>query len=211
VFVAGTRTFAAEVVDMAHDAGLSVSGLLEPYEPARVGQRIHDQSVQWLDDGPAGGPAVALVATGESERRPIVERLGRAGFEVASLVHPTAHVAPSGVLGQGAILSPGVVIGARARLGDHTVLGRGALVGHHTTIGAFGTIRPGANVAGNVEMGTDVVVGMGALVRDHLTVGDSAVIAMGAVVLGDVRTGAQVRGLPAVEVPTRGPGPGAPG
>ena len=199
VFVAGTRTFAAEVVDFAHGAGLSVCGLLEPYDRARVGRHIHDQPVQWLDDGPARGPAGALMGTGEPDRRPVVERLARAGFEVATLVHPRAHVAPSTVLGQGALVAPGAIIGARSRIGDHAILGRGALVGHHTTIGLFATIGPGANVAGNVELGTDVFVGMGAVIRDHLTVGDSAVIAMGAVVVHDVPAGAQVRGMPAVE------------
>ena len=36
--VVGTRTFAAEVVDFAREAGAVVVGLLEPFERDRVGQ-----------------------------------------------------------------------------------------------------------------------------------------------------------------------------
>jgi sugar O-acyltransferase (sialic acid O-acetyltransferase NeuD family) len=197
VHVAGTRTFAAEVLDFAVDAGLEVVGLLEPFDRDRVSTTIHDCPVSWLDDGPTGDSAVALLGTGENQRRHTVARLLSAGWEVATLVHPAAHVAPSAIVGAGAILAPSVVVGGRSRIGDYVVLGRGSLVGHHTEIGKFATLGPGSNIAGNVHLGDDVFVGMGAVVRDHLRIGPAAVIAMGAVVIRDVAEGVQVRGLPA--------------
>jgi sugar O-acyltransferase (sialic acid O-acetyltransferase NeuD family) len=197
VHVAGTRTFAAEVVDFAVDAGLEVVGLLEPFDHDRVSTTIHERPVSWLDDGPTGDGGVALVGTGENERRGTVARLLSAGWEVATLVHPAAHIAPSAAVGTGTILAPSVVVGARARVGDYVVAARGSLVGHHTEIGDFATLGPGSNIAGNVHLGDDVFVGMGAVVRDHVQIGHAAVIAMGAVVVGDVAEGVQVRGLPA--------------
>jgi sugar O-acyltransferase (sialic acid O-acetyltransferase NeuD family) len=197
VHVAGTRTFAAEVVDFAVDAGIEVVGLLEPIDRDRVSTTIHERPVSWLEDGPGAGGGVALLGTGENDRRETVARLRSAGWEIASLVHPAAHVAPSAAIGEGAILGPSVVIGARSRVGNYAVLGRGTLVGHHTEIGEFATLSPGANVAGNVRLGADVFVGMGALIRDHLEVGARAVVAMGAVVVRDVAEGTQVRGIPA--------------
>jgi sugar O-acyltransferase (sialic acid O-acetyltransferase NeuD family) len=200
-YVAGTRSFAAEVIDFARDAGIEVQGLLEPFERERVSTTIHEQPVTWLDDGPpTRGPRAVLLGTGETDRRRTVARLQSAGWEIVSLLHPQAHVAPSAGLGMGVIIGPGAVAGARSRIGDYAVLGRGALVGHHTEIGDFATLGPGSNVAGNVKLGQDAFVGMGALVRDHLTVGPAAVIAMGAVVISDVGDGVQVRGAPAVAV-----------
>jgi sugar O-acyltransferase (sialic acid O-acetyltransferase NeuD family) len=201
VYVAGTRTFAAEVIDFAQDAGLEVAGLLEPYDRDRVATTIHDRPVSWLDDGPSGDSRLVLVGTGEIARRKVVGSLLEAGWQIVTLVHPRAHVAPSAVVGQGVILSPGVVIGARSRVGDYAVLGRGALIGHHTELGPFCTLGPGANVAGNVHIEPDVFIGMGALVRDHVRVGASAVIAMGSVVVRDVSEKAAVRGLPAASYP----------
>ena len=195
--MAGTRSFAAEVVDFARDAGLRVAGLLEPADRARVGQTIHGLPVAWLDDEPPQPGAIALLGTGELARRPLVERLRAAGWETARLIHPVAHVAPSAEVGAGSIVGPGVVIGAAAHIGEHVVVGRGALVGHHTTIDDFATLGPGANVAGNVRIDADAHVAMAAAVRDHTTVGAGAVVAMGAVVVSDVAPGTEVRGVPA--------------
>jgi sugar O-acyltransferase (sialic acid O-acetyltransferase NeuD family) len=197
VFIVGTRSFAAEVAEFARDAGLHVLGLLEPYDRARVGQTIHDLSVSWLEEAPAGTSAAAIVGTGESRRRELTERLRSAGWQIGTLIHPRAHIAASTTIGSGSVIGPGVVVGARAAIGEHVVLGRGALVGHHTSIGAFSTLGPGANVAGNVRVEPDALIAMGALVRDHRTIGASAVVAMGAVVVGDVPAGIEVRGVPA--------------
>jgi UDP-perosamine 4-acetyltransferase len=200
VFVAGTRTFSAEAACLAEEAGLEVVGLLEPYDRARVGTRIHGYPVSWLEET---SPGAALMGTGEIARRALEGRLRAGGWELATLVHPRAHVALTARLGTGAIVAPGAVIGAAAQIGECVVVGRGALVGHHTELGSFSTIGPGANIAGNVSLGEDVFVGMGAVVRDHVSIGPGSVVAMGAVVVGDVPAGVEVRGLPAAP-PTPG-------
>jgi sugar O-acyltransferase (sialic acid O-acetyltransferase NeuD family) len=197
VHVAGTRTFSAEVIDFAADAGIEVIALLEPFDPDRVGTEIHGRPVIRLETGPGGAPSDVLLGTGETDRRETVARLTAAGWTPRALVHPGAHLAPSSRVGPGAIVGPGAVVGACARIGEACVVGRGALVGHHTELGPFSTLGPGANVAGNVQLGVGAFVGMGAAVRDHLSVGAGAVIAMGAVVVADVAPRVEVRGVPA--------------
>jgi sugar O-acyltransferase (sialic acid O-acetyltransferase NeuD family) len=197
VYVAGTRTFSAEVLDFAADAGLEVEALLEPFERDRVGTEIHGRPVRWLEDGPEADSRQVLLGTGEAGRRETVERLTAVGWKLRTLIHPRAHVASTAEVEKGVVIAPGAVIGARSRIGESCVIGRGALVGHHTELGPFATLGPGANVAGNVRLGADVFVGMAAAIRDHVSVGRGAVIAMGAVVVADVAGGVQVRGLPA--------------
>jgi sugar O-acyltransferase (sialic acid O-acetyltransferase NeuD family) len=197
VYVVGTRTFAAEVVDFARDAGLDVLGLIEAHDRATVGQVIHGLPVTGLEELPAGGPHTAIVGTGETDRTELVRRLLDAGWQLAGLTHPRAHLAPSSTIGTGTVVGPAAVVGACAAIGEHAVLGRGALVGHHTEVGPFCTLGPGANVAGNVRIEAGVTIAMGAVVRDHTTVGAAATVAMGAVVVGDVPAGVEVRGVPA--------------
>jgi sugar O-acyltransferase (sialic acid O-acetyltransferase NeuD family) len=201
VHVAGTRSFAAEVVGFARDAGWSVAGLLEPSAPERIGSTIHGLPVRALEDAPKGSRS-AIVGTGAPARREIVARLKAAGWRLATLVHPVAHLAPSAAVGDGALVGPGAIVGACSTIGDHVVVGRGGLVGHHTVLGEFSTLGPGANVAGNVRVGSDAFIGMSAVVRDHVSVGAAAVVAMGAVVVADVPDGARVRGLPARAEPS---------
>jgi sugar O-acyltransferase (sialic acid O-acetyltransferase NeuD family) len=207
LWIVGSRSFAGEVADFAEDCGFDVQGLLEPYDRDRVGRRVHDLPVSWLEDG---SPDLAVIATGEPDRRGIVARAESAGWRLATLVHPRAHVSRRSSVGEGAVLAPGVVVGAFSEVGEHAVLGRGALVGHHTAIEPFATLNPGVNVAGNVRVGEGAFLGMGAVVRDHLTIGESALVAAGAVVVDDVPAGVQVRGLPAKphqhgEAPAQGP------
>jgi sugar O-acyltransferase (sialic acid O-acetyltransferase NeuD family) len=202
IFVAGTRSFSAEVVGYAREAGFQVVGLLEPADRERAGRTIHELPVTWLEDAEPAGRAV-VVGTGDAARREIVERLLGAGFALFPLVHPRAHLAETSTVGAGALVGPGVVVGADSVVGEHVVVGRGTLIGHHTELGAFATLGPGANVAGNARIGLDVFVGMGAVIRDHVTIGDGAEVAMGAVVVGNVPAGASVRGVPARAVRTR--------
>jgi sugar O-acyltransferase (sialic acid O-acetyltransferase NeuD family) len=194
LWVVGTRTFAGEVGDFAEACGFHVRGLLEPYDRERVGTVIHGWPVEWLEEA---APAVAVVGTGESDRRPIVERAAAAGWKLATLVHPGAHVSRRSSVGAGAVVGPGVVVGAFSAIGAHAMLGRGTLVGHHTVVEPFATLNPGVNVAGNVRVGTGAFLGMAAVVRDHVTVGAAAVVAAGAVVVADVEQSVQVRGVPA--------------
>src|SRR5689334_21358107 len=58
LYVVGTRSFAAEVVEYATAAGFDLAGLLEPYDRDRVGTEIHGLPVTWLEE--AGRVAAAV-------------------------------------------------------------------------------------------------------------------------------------------------------
>jgi acetyltransferase EpsM len=196
--IAGSRTFAAELLDWAEAADLHVAGLLEPSDRGLVGSTIHGLPVRWLDDGPREDGDPVLVGTGDVARRDTVARLLRAGWRPTGLVHPLAAVSRRSEVAVNAIVGPGTIAGACSTIGDHVVVNRGVLIGHHTDIGPFATLGPGANVAGNVRVGDDAFLGMAAVVRDHVSVGRSTVVAAGAVVVRDLPDGVQVRGVPAV-------------
>ncbi len=195
IHIAGTGSFAAEVIEFARAAGLDVAGLIEPIDPLRVGGEAHGLPI--LDPGVPPRPGAAAAVGVGHERLRIRRLLADAGWGDATIVHPSAVVSPSAVIGAGVVIGPLVVVGAQSHVGDHALLGRGVLVGHHTTIGEGSTLNPGANVAGGVTLGTEATVGMGASVAQGLAVGDGALIAAGAVVVRDVQAGVRVQGVPA--------------
>jgi len=193
IYVAGTGSFALELVEYARDAGFAVRGLIELVDETRVGGRVHELDVVAVE-GPARG---AFVIGAGGDRQEHATRLEAAGWEPAVIVHPTAHFSLSASIATGAVVAPGVVVGAASKLGAHVLVGRGSLVGHHVSIAPAVTLNPGSNVAGNVRIGERAVIGMGATVANGLEVGAGAIIAAGAVVVRDVDPGARVQGVPA--------------
>ena len=189
--IAGTGSFALEVVEYATDAGWRVAGLIELMDDERVGTAIHGLPVR---DGAA--PGVAVIGAG-GDRNAIWAPLAGNGWQAATVRHPTAHVSPSARLAPGCVIAPAAVVAAASELGEHVLVGRGALVGHHSRLADGVVLNPGANVAGHVEIGAGSTIGMGAVVADHVTIGEGALVAAGAVVVRDVPAGARVQGVPA--------------
>jgi sugar O-acyltransferase (sialic acid O-acetyltransferase NeuD family) len=190
--VAGTGSFALEVVEYARAAGHDVVALVELVDPARVGGEAHGLPIVG-PDAPAGAAVLGL----GGDRLALWSVLAEHGWRAERVVHPAAVVSPSAVLGEGAVLAPGAVVGAAAELGAHVLVSRGALVGHHSAIGAGAVLNPGANVAGNCAVGDGATIGMSGAVVNGVRVGAGAIVAAGAVVVRDVEPATRVQGVPA--------------
>jgi len=203
IILVGAGRFAEEISDIALMAGVEVAGWIEGLDASRA-RSDPPPPIIWVDEQRAFEPDLPIVpAIGAVARRALVERLAAEGRRLATLVHPSAVIAPSARLEPGCVVFPNVVIGARAHVGAATIINRGALVGHHSEIGAYGFIGPGANVAGTIRIGEQAYVGIAAVVRDGLSIGAHAVIGAGAVVVADVAEGTTVFGVPARPLPGR--------
>jgi sugar O-acyltransferase (sialic acid O-acetyltransferase NeuD family) len=194
VYIAGTGSYAAEIVDWARAAGATVVGLVELLDSARVGMVKHGVPVCDLHDVPADG-TVAIGLGGD--RRAVWAQLAASGWRGCAVAHPAASLAADAQLRAGAVIGPQAVVGAGSVIGEHAIVSRGALVGHHVVVGEFATLNPGVNIGGNSRIEADAFIGIGATVTNGTTVGAAAVVAAGAVVLNDVEAGTRVQGVPA--------------
>jgi sugar O-acyltransferase (sialic acid O-acetyltransferase NeuD family) len=114
----------------------------------------------------------------------------------ASVVHPSAIVAPDVVVGEGSVLLHGAVVQASATLGSHVIVNTAASVDHDCIVGSFAHISPHATLCGAVEVGEGVHVGAGAVLIQGIRIGKWATIGAGAVVIRDVPDCAVVVGNP---------------
>jgi sugar O-acyltransferase (sialic acid O-acetyltransferase NeuD family) len=192
--IAGTGTFAAEIISWAVAGGARPVGLIELRDPARVGTQVHGLPVVALEEQVENG--VAAIGSG-GDRREMHRRLAQAGWGLTGIVHPGAQVAATARVGEGVTVGPLAVIGAESEIGEHALLSRGTLVGHHVRIGAFATLNPGCNVGGNSAIGDDAFIGMGATVVNGVMISAGATVAAGAVVVRDVDLATRVQGVPA--------------
>jgi UDP-perosamine 4-acetyltransferase len=142
-----------------------------------------------------------IIATGDlAHRRSMLRALGTGRELIHSaraVIHPTAYISPSAVVGAGAFVGPKCVVQARARIGAHAIINSGAIVEHDCVIEENAHIAPGAALGGGVHVGHDTLVGLGARVLPLVRIGAGCVVGSGAVVTQHVSDHAKVVGVPA--------------
>ena len=140
----------------------------------------------------------AFVAIGSNAVRAAVQSaLEGAGVRVATLVHPSAYVAPSAALGPGCAVMAGAVVNPFARLGRGCIVNTCASVDHGCSVGDFCHVAVGARLAGDVALGNGCMVGAGAVVIQGLKVASGAAIGAGAAVVRDITGAGTYAGVPA--------------
>ena len=78
----------------------------------------------------------AFVAIGNSELRMLLlNRLKEVGYSLVTLIHPTAAIAPSAVIGCGSVIEPMAVVQSNATIGEGTIIASGAVIKHNAVVG----------------------------------------------------------------------------
>jgi sugar O-acyltransferase (sialic acid O-acetyltransferase NeuD family) len=188
-----------EALDAA--GGYEVVGLLDPRRDGDVLGRpvLGDDSLleRQYDDG-VRHAFIGLGGVGDTAPRRRLYELARTnGFEIVSVVHPSAVVSPSAEVGAGATILARAVVGADTRLGEDVIVNTAAVVEHDCRIGDHAHLATGALLASGVEVGDGAHVGAGAVVRQGIRIGAGAIVGAGAAVVRDVEPGAVVAGVPA--------------
>lgn len=199
LLLVGGGGHAKVVLDIAHAAGFSVVGFLDP-DPAAppIGEvrRLGDDATAAALR--AQGLALAFVALGNNRlRRKIGERLRAEGFRLATLVHPSAVVSPSASIGEGTVIMPLAVVNAAARIGEYVIVNTGAIVEHDCVLGDGVHVAPRSALGGCCTLGEEVFFGLGACARPLSRIGAGAIVGAGAVVVGEIMANIVVVGAPA--------------
>jgi sugar O-acyltransferase (sialic acid O-acetyltransferase NeuD family) len=141
-----------------------------------------------------------VIAFGSPESKASVVREHLAQLDTsrfATLVHPTAIVADSAVIGPGGIVCAYSVISINATLGAHVSVNISCTIGHDSVLGDFCSVMPGSNISGNVRLGQAVYMGTGAKIIHRVDVGDESTVGAGSVVIKSIEAKQTVFGNPA--------------
>ena len=139
-----------------------------------------------------------------TNRRNVHERFVQKQYSFATVIHPSAVVAPEVQLADGVQVFAGAVVQAGCRLGPNVVVNTGARVDHDCIIDSHAHVAPGATICGAVHIGSGAHVGAGATVIQGIQIGAGSVVGAGALVIRDVPQGAKVVGVPAASMPDKG-------
>ena len=138
--------------------------------------------------------AVVAIADPATRQKVVASLTGRVLF--ASVVHPTARIAPYSIIGQGAVLCPNVIICVNAKVGNHVHINVSTIIGHDAVLEDFVTICPTVNVSGAVVVEEGAFLGTQAVLLPRSKVGRFARVGAGTVVLHRVAAETSVFGVP---------------
>jgi sugar O-acyltransferase (sialic acid O-acetyltransferase NeuD family) len=142
--------------------------------------------------------AEVIVSLGEPAYKVMIrEKVEKAGFSFANVIHKTAWVSPSATLGRGVTLRAGAVINADAVIGDCVTIMEYSGIGHDTVIEDNAQIAAGVLIGGHSKVGKNTYIATGVSVKDSLTIGNDSVVGIGSVVSRDIPENVIAVGNPA--------------
>jgi len=138
-----------------------------------------------------------LFAIGNIEtKKRVVETMKRANARFLTLIHPTAVVASSARIGEGAVICPFALVSNHVVLGDFVMMNFYSSVGHDTTVGAYSIFSPYATANGFSHLDAEVFLGTHATITAYRRVGRGAKISANSVAMEDVPARSFVFGVP---------------
>ncbi len=123
------------------------------------------------------------------------KKIGKQNF--INLIHPSAIIPKTTVLGNGILIGPGVVLAPYVKLGDFVHLNRNVSIGHHSSVSHLTRINAHTAVSGVCHIGENVAIGPGSVILDKISIGDNAVIGASSMVNKDIPAAVVAYGSPA--------------
>lgn len=174
------------------------------YQPIAV---LDDAETLWgtqLLGVPVSGPVgsidansvdCAVIGIGNNHVRR--ELASRVKLPWLTVIHPTAWVDVSVVLGAGTVVFAGAIVQPGTTIGEHVIINTGATVDHDCSLGNFVHIAPGTHLAGNVSVGEGTFMGISSAAIPGVSIGRWTTIGAGAVAVRDIPDNVVAYGVPA--------------
>lgn len=130
-------------------------------------------------------------------RMRVFNNLSSFGFNMVSVIHPSAYISSGAKIAEGTVVFANAVININAIVGRACIINSGAIVEHDCLLGDGVHISPGVNLAGGVKIGSNTWVGIGAKIIEQISVGNNTKIGAGAVVINNIGDHVTAVGVPA--------------
>lgn len=199
IILIGGGGHASVVLEALLAAGEVVAGYCDK-APSALSDRLRLHSDDEILARAPGSVRLACglgLTPGSSLRERVIGRFAEQGHVFTSVIHPSAVIASTVVIEDGAQVMMGACVQPGGRIGCHAIINTGARVDHDCQIGQHAHLGPGALLAGGVTLGRGVFVGAGATIINGISIGDRAIVGAGACVIRPVPEAVTVVGVPA--------------
>ena len=209
ILIVGAGGFGREVLQWARDAWpehvAEISGFLSA-DPHVLHGHVLDVPIVGdpSEFEPQPGDALLLAIGIPHVRRRVAEDLEERGAAFLTLVHPTALVFPTAVIGAGSILCPHAIASDSVTLGRFTLMNYHSSLGHDAVTGEFAVLSPYAALGGGARIGADAFLGLHASVGPGATIGPRSKITANSAALRDAPADSLIHGVPGHYTPLMG-------
>ncbi len=114
------------------------------------------------------------------------DKIGMDDNRFLNLLHPTAVISNSAIMGDAVQVGVQTSVSALAQIGFGVNIKNNCYIGHHVKLGNFVTVNPSVTINGLVEIGNNTIIGAGSVVRDKIKIGANCIIGMGSNVVSDI-------------------------
>ncbi|WP_081986647.1 acetyltransferase [Chitinibacter sp. ZOR0017] len=130
-------------------------------------------------------------------KQKIVNALKAKGAIFGQLIHPSATIAKTAILGEGVIVCPHSLVSADCSIGSFVSINALSSVGHDAFIGDYVTLSAHVDLTGGVKVGDFAFFGTGAKVLPKVSIGENSLIGAGAIIIRTVKPGSVMYAQPA--------------
>ena len=200
VVLLGAGGYCAGVIDSIVSGNLyEIVGITDPIdkkEHCGVPVIGTDEKLKEVYDN---GVRCAHITVGSIARPTVRKRLvtlaKEIGFELVTVIDPTAIVSRFAAVGEMAYIGKNAIINATTTIGDYCMINTGCIVEHGCSIGDWVHIAPGATLAADIAIGDSSHIGVNATVLQGIRIGQDVVVGAGSTVIRDVSAGKVVYGI----------------
>ena len=143
---------------------------------------------------------IALGIGNNNIRAKLLKKVKDNGFEIVSLIHPSAIISANINVGKGSVIMPYVVVNAKAIIGEGVILNTSCIIEHECKIENFVHISPNVALAGNVIVGEYTHIGIGSNVIQGIIIGKNTIIGAGSIVVKNIGNFKKAYGTPCREI-----------
>jgi sugar O-acyltransferase (sialic acid O-acetyltransferase NeuD family) len=175
MLIYGSKIFALTVAELVKQCGHQAVGMVDDFNkgPGILG---NFEEVSQNYSQMTYGFGIAIGYNNLAARWTAWNRVMAFSYQTPSLVHPSAYVADSAIIGKGVMVMAGATVDVRAKIDDLAVVWPGACVNHDSHIGRNTFISPNATICGCSIIGDHSFIGSGSVVTNHSKVPLNSII-----------------------------------
>ncbi|MDX8409984.1 MAG: acetyltransferase [Mariprofundales bacterium] len=109
----------------------------------------------------------------------LYQQVAELGFQLPTIIAPTAYVSHHATIGAGSIVMHGAIVNAGAEVGINCIINTCALIEHDAIVENHCHISTSAIINGDVRIGAGSFVGSAAVIKEGIALGKGCLVGMG--------------------------------